>query len=171
MRAVLGFAVAVSALAIYFAAADASEPPTAEALVAAPRAQVFGQLDPLFAAIEAKATTMTTVTGKPPIVVKYTFVREPGEQVGFTAKAGFRTVALKVRLADGDQPGTTKLRIVAEPESLLSSSKKQDALSALTDVLERAEPQFAEGARVNALFDSGLYRPDMPDRPYGTYIR
>lgn len=165
MRGLVLFATSISATAVWFAVGS-DDAPAERAVVAAPRAAVYAQLDPLFAAIEAKATTVATVTGTPPIKVHYVFERTPGEVLGFTAKAGFRTVSLKVRLNDGPQPGTTGFAVSAEPASLLSSTGKPDTLSALTDVLSRAEPQFVEGARVKALFDSGLYDPNRPDRPY-----
>lgn len=170
MKGVMMFAVGISVAAVYFAAGSSAAPPTADVLVAAPPAQVRAQLAPLFDAVERKATSMTTVTGRPPIKVAYRF-EHGGDTMGFEAKAGFRTVILKVRTAAGAQPGTTQLSVYAEPSSLITSARKPDPLSAVSDVLTRAEPQFAEGARVNALFDSGWYDPTRPDRPYGALLR
>jgi hypothetical protein len=67
MRMLMGFAIAISVLAVYMF--RDSSTPTAEEVVAASPAQLYARYDGLLGEIERKAATTTTVTGTPPYPV------------------------------------------------------------------------------------------------------
>lgn len=136
-----------------------SDQPTMTEVEPVPRAQLFAQLDPLFAAIEAKSKTTKTVTGTPPYPVAFSFEREQDARLGLTARAGMREVAIRVWLEDGDQPGTTRLNILYEPEAIYSVIDDKNALRALETVLGRIDSQFIEGQRITALFGGHAIPP------------
>lgn len=154
MKGTLAFAVTLCAV-VYFFFRPAEDVATAQATIAMPRAQLYARLDALYAAIERKSATATTVAGTPPIPVKFTFARRDGEMLDMTATAGFRTVELKAWMADGERPGETLLKVKAEPQSMLKKAGGDDLQNSLLNILENSDTQFVEGHRVTALFGEG----------------
>jgi len=129
--------------------------PTAQDTVMTPRAQLYTQLDALYSAIERKSQTITTVAGRPPIPVRFSFTRRDGEMLDMTATAGFRTVELKVWLIDGERPGETVLKVKADPASMLKATGDTELQRSIQTILENSDAQVVEGHRVTALFGEG----------------
>jgi hypothetical protein len=136
----------------YMFARPAEEVPTADVMVAKPRTQLYSELAPLYEAIEQKAAHVTTVTGTPPIPVKFHFAHVDGEMLDLSAVAGFRRVEIKLWMTDGARPGETRLRMMFDPESLIGKSGDPDPVYALRNTLEQVDEQFVEGKRITALF-------------------
>ena len=150
MRLVLGFAVFVSLCAVLLLRPD--EKPTAQAVVQMPPAELYASLAELYGDIERKSASVQTVTGRPPIPVKFSFARSEGEMLSMTGSAGFRSVRVKAWIEDGEHDGESLLKIQAEPESLLRKSGESDPYRALRKILRDTSAQFVEGKRVTALF-------------------
>ena len=161
MKGTLALAVILLGVVFYFFRQPA-DVPTAEETIATPRAQIYAQFDALYAAIEKKSATITTVTGTPPYPVKFQFERRDGESIDMSATAGFRTVRLKVWFADGARPGETVMKVVAEPESMLKKTGDTELQRQVATVLERTDEQFIEGHRIVALFGEGRSGSEPP---------
>ncbi len=153
MRLILGLAVFVSLCAVLLLRPD--ETPTAQTVVAVPRAELYSSLADLYAEIERKSATTQTVTGTPPYPVKFTFSRREGSMLSMTGTAGFRTVSVKAWVEDGDHDGESVLKVQFEPESLLQRSGESDPYRALRKTLHQTSAQFIEGKRITALFGAG----------------
>ena len=163
MKGHLLLAVVICAVVFYFFR-PAPDVATAQETIAVPRAQLYAKYDALFAAIERKAATVGTVTGTPPIPVKFSFARHDGEMLDMAGTAGFRTVELKVWLADGARPGETVLNVMASPESMLQKTGDTEVQRQVETILYRVDEQLVEGHRVTALFGEG---PNAPSAERG----
>ena len=137
---------------VYAVMKPGAETPTAESVVAMPRAALWAELAPSFASIEGKARHVTTVTGTPPYPVKFGFDRREGEMLALTGTAGFRTVSVKAWLEDGPAPGQTRLKVLFDPESLGAKTGDTDLRYQLRTILEKTDAQFVQGRRITALF-------------------
>ena len=157
MRLLMGFAIAISALAIFMFRDNTT--PTAEEIVAASPAELYARYDGMLGEIERKAATTTTVTGTPPYPVKFAFARRDGRMLDMTGTAGFRKVEVKAWFDDGDRPGETKLKVMFEPESLFAKSGDKELHRALETILRGTSDQFIQGRRITTLF-GGKATPD-----------
>ncbi len=136
----------------YMMMRPSDEPPTDETMVALPRAQLWAELAKPFASMQQKAEHITTVAGKPPVRVKFTFDRKEGEMLDVQGVAAFRTVEVKAWLEDGARPGETRLQVLFKPASLGSKTGSTDLRYQLRNLLEQGDAQFIEGERVTAMF-------------------
>jgi hypothetical protein len=144
------FAVAI--VTITFLLFRTSDEPTVTELEAVPRAQLYARLDPLFAAIEAKARTTQTVTGTPSVPVQFSFERKDQSMLGLSAQGGMRKVSIRLWLEDGERPGETLLKAQFEPEAIFTVEEDKNVLRALESILGKIDDQFIEGQRITALF-------------------
>lgn len=136
----------------YVVIRPSDEPPTDETIVALPRAQLWAELAKPFNSMKRKAEHATTVAGTPPVRVKFTFNKLDGEMLDIRGVAAFRTVEAKAWLEDGSRSGETRLKVLFKPESLGKATGSTDLRYQLRNLLERADAQLVEGARVTALF-------------------
>lgn len=143
-------AIAVSAIAVYLNMEDKSV--SAEQIVARPPAQVYAELDRLYTAVERRAVGVTPVVGTPPVSVKLTFEREPGEMLGLSAKGGFRDAWLKTWIEPGANPNETRLKVAVWPETMLDRAGMSGVHSAVEAILHRTEAQLTTGKELPALF-------------------
>ena len=155
MRGVVVGMISISIYAVVIASSGGAATPNAEEIVNRPRAQVYAQLDRLYSAFERKTATVTTVTGRGDVPVKFTFEREQGEMLSMSGTAGMRTVHLITWLEDGPAPGQTRVKVRFEPISTFRCSGETTVLSAVERVLWEAEAQAIEGKRITALFGGG----------------
>lgn len=134
----------------------APEIPSGETLVPMPRAKLWARLSEPFASIEQKAQNVTTVTGTPPVPVKFTFDKQEGKMLDMKGQAGFRSIEVKAWLEDGARPGETRLKVLFDPESLGTKTGDTDQVYQLQTVLDQTNAQFIEGQRIKVLFGAGL---------------
>lgn len=168
MRNVVIGSLAVSMIAVYLNLED--KPVSAEQIVARPPAQVYAELDRLYTAVERRAAGATPIVGKPPVPVKLTFEREPGEMLGLNAKGGLRSAWLKTWIEPGANPGETRLKVAVWPETMLDRAKMGDVHGAVEAVLQQTEAQLGTNREIPALFGKP---PTVNHRDYsgnGPYV-
>ena len=129
-----------------------------EEVVAVPRAQLYAELDARVTALERAVTAKPTMTGTPPVPVKFDFAHDNDRHLRVHAAAGFREVEIELFLEDGDDPMHTRLSAnvmgISNPEGIEPGHVRFP----IDDRLIRAALEAEQGVRISALFGKGSGR-------------
>jgi hypothetical protein len=128
-----------------------------EEVVAMQRAQLYAELDAQVAALEQAVTAKPTMTGTPPVPVKFEFAHDQDRHLMIHAQGGFREVTLELWLEDGDDAAHTRLSANVIGMSNAEAITAGNIRLPVEMRLENAIADAQQGVRIVALFGEGAH--------------